>query len=81
MHHRCTGTKAAIVEVRLCQLFMTGRLAGNVIIAEDEVVRDCLEKAALIRAGRQKGTGLLPMPENLEEAVEKGVFGAPFYIP
>lgn len=51
-------------------------------IAEDTVVRACLEEAGF-DAGLAD-TGLLEGAEtyaaNLEEAVKRGVFGAPFYI-
>ena len=51
-------------------------------IAEDEVVRDCLQKAGFDPA--LADTGLLSGAEtyaaNLEEAVNRGVFGAPFYV-
>lgn len=51
-------------------------------IAEDAVVRACLEEAGF-DAGLAD-TGLLEGAEtyaaNLEEAVKRGVFGAPFYI-
>ena len=51
-------------------------------IAEDAVVKACLEGAGFDPALTE--TGLLKGAEtyaaNLEEAVERGVFGAPFYI-
>ena len=51
-------------------------------IAQDDVIRDCLEKAGFDPA--LADTGLLAGAEtyaaNLEEAVSRGVFGAPFYI-
>ncbi|WP_323803677.1 2-hydroxychromene-2-carboxylate isomerase [Sulfitobacter litoralis] len=66
----------------LCQLFMTAVWAEERDIAEDEVVRDCLEKAGFDPALADKGLlqGADTYARNLEEAVEKGVFGAPFYI-
>ncbi|MCT8159621.1 2-hydroxychromene-2-carboxylate isomerase [Pseudoruegeria sp. SHC-113] len=51
-------------------------------IAEDEVIRDCLAAAgfdpALANAGLLEGAEAYV--RNLEEAVEAGAFGAPFYI-
>ncbi len=51
-------------------------------IAEDAVVRACLEAAGF--DGGLAGSGMLAGAEtyaaNLEEAVGRGVFGAPFYI-
>lgn len=51
-------------------------------IAEDAVIRDCLEKAGF--DPNLADTGLMDGAEtyarNLEHAVERGVFGTPFYI-
>ncbi len=51
-------------------------------IAEDNVIRACLESAgfdaSLADSGLLKGAETYAA--NLEEAVERGVFGAPFYI-
>lgn len=51
-------------------------------IADDDVVRGCLEKAGF--DPRLADSGLLSGAEtyarNLEEAVAAGVFGAPFYV-
>jgi 2-hydroxychromene-2-carboxylate isomerase len=51
-------------------------------IAEDEVIRDCLSQAGFDPAIADRG--LLSSAEtyaaNLEEAVARGAFGAPFYI-
>ncbi|MBW4962019.1 2-hydroxychromene-2-carboxylate isomerase [Sulfitobacter sp. CW3] len=67
---------------KLCQLIMHAVWAEDRDIAQDDVVRDCLTKAGFDPAVADKG--LLPGADtyarNLEEAVEKGVFGAPFYI-
>jgi 2-hydroxychromene-2-carboxylate isomerase len=51
-------------------------------IAQDDVVRDCLEKAGFDPSIADRGLlqGADTYARNLEEAVEKGVFGAPFYI-
>ena len=51
-------------------------------IAQDGVIRDCLTNAgfdpALADSGLLQGAEIYAA--NLEEAVEKGVFGAPFYV-
>ena len=51
-------------------------------IAEDEVIRDCLSVAGFDPGLADRG--MLSSAEtysgNLEEAVEKGAFGAPFYV-
>ncbi|MGX0876173.1 2-hydroxychromene-2-carboxylate isomerase [Roseovarius sp. MBR-154] len=51
-------------------------------IAEDAVVRDCLQKAGFDPALADKGllSGAETYSANLEEAVNRGVFGAPFYV-
>lgn len=51
-------------------------------IAEDAVIRACLEAAGYDPALADKGlwTASGDYERNLEEAVEKGAFGAPFYI-
>lgn len=51
-------------------------------IAEDSVVRDCLTSAGFDPALADSGllVGAETYAANLEEAVERGVFGAPFYI-
>jgi 2-hydroxychromene-2-carboxylate isomerase len=51
-------------------------------IAEDAVIRDCLAAAGFDPALAEKGiwTAASAYERNLEEAVEKGVFGAPFYV-
>lgn len=51
-------------------------------IAEDDVVRDCLKEAGFDPALADSGLleGAETYAANLEEAVERGVFGAPFYI-
>jgi len=51
-------------------------------IAEDTVVRDCLQKAGFDPALADSGllTGAETYAANLEEAVNAGVFGAPFYV-
>lgn len=56
--------------------------ADNRNIAEDAVIRAALEGAGfdgdLVTTGLF--TGAIAYEKNLEEAVERGVFGAPFYI-
>lgn len=51
-------------------------------IAEDGVIRDCLEQAGFDPGLADSGllAGAEEYSRNLEEAVEKGVFGAPFFI-
>ena len=51
-------------------------------IAEDEVVRDCLARAGFDPALADSGllSGAETYAANLEDAVEAGVFGAPFYV-
>lgn len=51
-------------------------------IAEDAVVRACLEEAGFDPALADSGllVGAETYAANLEEAVERGVFGSPFYI-
>lgn len=51
-------------------------------VAEDQVIGDCLEEAGFDRG--LSFTGMLEgaeiYPRNLEEAIDKGAFGAPSYI-
>ena len=51
-------------------------------IADDAVVRECLTRAGFDPALADSGllTGAETYAANLEEAVEAGVFGAPFYV-
>ncbi|SDO13140.1 2-hydroxychromene-2-carboxylate isomerase [Lutimaribacter pacificus] len=51
-------------------------------IAQDDVIRDCLGAAGFDPALADKGllAGAETYAANLEEAVGRGVFGAPFYI-
>ena len=51
-------------------------------IAEDAVVRACLEEASFDPSLADSGLlqGAETYAANLEEAVERGVFGSPFYI-
>ena len=67
---------------KLCQLIMHAVWAEDRDIAQDDVVRECLAKAGFDPALANKGLlqGADTFARNLEEAVERGVFGAPFYI-
>tara|TARA_R110000850_G_scaffold51560_11_gene125209 strand:+ start:942 stop:1538 length:597 start_codon:yes stop_codon:yes gene_type:complete len=67
---------------KLCQLIMHAVWAEDRDIAQDDVVRDCLAKSGFDPALADKGLlqGADTFARNLEEAVERGVFGAPFYI-
>ncbi|MBM7066096.1 2-hydroxychromene-2-carboxylate isomerase [Actibacterium sp. 188UL27-1] len=51
-------------------------------VAEDGVIRDCLSAAGFDPALADSGllSGAETYGANLEEAVERGVFGAPFYV-
>ncbi len=51
-------------------------------IAQDAVIKDCLREAGFDPALADSGLleGAETYAANLEEAVERGVFGAPFYI-
>uniref|UniRef100_UPI004047427C 2-hydroxychromene-2-carboxylate isomerase n=1 Tax=Yoonia sp. TaxID=2212373 RepID=UPI004047427C len=51
-------------------------------IADDDVIRDCLETAGFDPALADSGllTGADTFSRNLDEAVLRGVFGAPFFI-
>ncbi|WP_417525046.1 2-hydroxychromene-2-carboxylate isomerase [Marinovum sp.] len=51
-------------------------------IAQDEVIRDLLEKAGFDPSLADSGllAGAETYSRNLEEAIEAGVFGSPFYV-
>ena len=51
-------------------------------IAQDDVIRECLSQAGFDPSLADSGLleGAETYAKNLEEAVERGVFGAPFYI-
>lgn len=51
-------------------------------VAQDDVVRDCLEKAGFDPALADSGllSGAETYERNLDEAVAANVFGAPFYV-
>ncbi|MEX0279836.1 MAG: 2-hydroxychromene-2-carboxylate isomerase [Arenibacterium sp.] len=67
---------------KLVHSFLRAVWAEERDIAEDDVVRDCLSKAGFDPALADSGllSGADTYAANLEEAVERGVFGAPFYI-
>ena len=67
---------------QLCQSFLRACWAEEKDIAQDEVIRACLESAGFDPALADSGLllGAETYAANLEEAVERGVFGAPFYI-
>lgn len=51
-------------------------------IAQDDVIGDCLEAAGFARSLTMSGLleGAETYARNLDEAVEQGAFGAPFYV-
>ncbi|MEX0367950.1 MAG: 2-hydroxychromene-2-carboxylate isomerase [Ruegeria sp.] len=67
---------------KLCHSILRACWAEDKDIAEDAVIRDCLEGAGF--DPKLADSGLLVGAEtyaaNLEEAVDRGVFGAPFYV-
>ncbi|WP_417604312.1 2-hydroxychromene-2-carboxylate isomerase [Primorskyibacter flagellatus] len=66
----------------LVHSFLRACWAEDRDIAQDDVIRDCLEKAGFDPSLADAGllTGAETYAANLEEAVSRGVFGAPFYI-
>ncbi len=66
----------------LVQSFLRAVWAEEKQIADDDVVRACLEENGFDPALADSGllTGAETYASNLEEAVNRGVFGAPFYI-
>lgn len=66
----------------LVQSFLKAVWAEERDIAQDDVVRDCLEKSGFDPELANSGllAGAETYARNLEEAVSAGVFGAPFYI-
>ncbi|MBY6113438.1 2-hydroxychromene-2-carboxylate isomerase [Mameliella alba] len=56
--------------------------AGEKDIAEDAVIKTCLSEAGFDPALADTGllAGAETYPANLEDAIEKGVFGAPTYV-
>lgn len=66
----------------LVQAFLRAVWAEDRDIADDAVIRDCLAGAGFDPALADAGmlTSADTYAANLEEAVSRGVFGAPFYI-
>ncbi len=67
---------------KLVQSFLAACWAEDRQIADDDVVRDCLQKAGFDPGLADSGLlqGAETYTANLEEAVERGAFGAPTYI-
>lgn len=67
---------------KLTHSFMRACWAEEKDIAEDSVVRECLEASGFDPALADSGllAGAETYAANLEEAVSRGAFGAPFYI-
>ncbi|SDW71471.1 2-hydroxychromene-2-carboxylate isomerase [Ruegeria halocynthiae] len=67
---------------KLCHLFLHACWAEEKDIADDGVIRACLEQAGFDPNLADSGllVGAETYAANLEEAVDRGVFGAPFYI-
>ena len=66
----------------LCHGILRAVWAENRNIAEDDVVRDCLQQAGFDPGLADSGllSGAETYAANLEEAVAANVFGAPFYV-
>jgi len=67
---------------QLCHAFLCACWAEERDIAQDDVIRDCLQKAGFDPDLADRGLllGAETYAANLEQAAERGVFGAPFYI-
>ncbi|WP_170508938.1 2-hydroxychromene-2-carboxylate isomerase [Ruegeria arenilitoris] len=67
---------------KLCHSFLRACWAEDKDIAQDYVIRNCLAGAGFDPALADSGllVGAETYAANLEEAVDRGVFGAPFYI-
>ncbi len=67
---------------KLAHAFLRACWAEEKDIADDAVVRECLSAAGFDPALADSGMlqGAETYSANLEEAVERGVFGSPFYI-
>ncbi|AXT28341.1 2-hydroxychromene-2-carboxylate isomerase [Ruegeria sp. AD91A] len=67
---------------KLCQLILRACWAEEKDVAQDDVIRDCLATAGFDPELANSGllVGAETYAANLEEAVDRGVFGAPFYI-
>lgn len=66
----------------LCQLILAACWVEEKNVAEDDVIRACLSKAGFDPALADSGllAGAETFTRNTEEALNAGVFGAPFYI-
>ncbi|MDA7423208.1 2-hydroxychromene-2-carboxylate isomerase [Thalassococcus lentus] len=66
----------------LCQNLLSACWAGEKDIADDAVIKGALSDAGFDPSLADSGllAGAETYAANLEEAVERGVFGAPFYI-
>lgn len=66
----------------LCRAILRACWAEDRDIAQDDVIRDCLTQAGFDPALADSGllVGAETYARNTDEAVEAGVFGAPFYI-
>ncbi len=67
---------------KLCHSLLRACWAEEKDIAQDDVIRDCLTDAGFDPNLADSGllVGAETYAANLEEAVDRGVFGAPFYI-
>jgi 2-hydroxychromene-2-carboxylate isomerase len=67
---------------QLAHLITRAVWADEKDIAQDDVIRACLQEAGFDPALADSGmlVGAETYARNLEEAVERGVFGAPFYF-
>ncbi|GAB5437431.1 DsbA family protein [Falsiruegeria mediterranea] len=67
---------------QLVRLILRACWAEEKDIAEDAVVRECLSAAGFDPALADSGmlVGAETYAANLEEAIERGVFGSPFYV-
>ncbi|WP_136441823.1 2-hydroxychromene-2-carboxylate isomerase [Pacificoceanicola onchidii] len=67
---------------KLCHGLMRCVWAEEKDIAQEDVIRACLEEAGFDPSLADSGLleGAETYARNLEEAVDKGVFGAPFYV-
>ncbi len=67
---------------KLVQAIMRSCWADEKNIAEDEVIRACLEEAGFDPSLADSGllTGATVYEENTEAAIREGVFGSPFYV-
>jgi 2-hydroxychromene-2-carboxylate isomerase len=66
----------------LCHGILRACWAEERDVAQDDVIADCLEAAGFDRGLATSGmmAGAEEYGANLEEAVRRGVFGAPFYL-